>query len=145
MPWNEELAVAYQILGGIPARQIDLDGIVTKEGDKNFCGTVACGVGWLAMHPRYRERGFKPRLHGACWYCEMPNGEESIGYATVAAEMLGITWDDASELFMPTGYKSEYDPPPGDHRMDHKKLLLARIKNYLYKPTPKMNPENFRR
>lgn len=144
MPWNNELAIAYQILGGIPARQIDLDDIVTREGDENFCGTIACGVGWLAMHPRYRERGFKPRLQGQCWFCEMPGGEESIGYATVAAKMLGITWDDAYELFTPATMVSDYDPP-GAHRMGHKKLLLARIKNYLYKPTPKMNPENFRR
>ena len=26
--------------------------------EKNYCGTSACAAGWLAMQPKWRERGF---------------------------------------------------------------------------------------
>lgn len=136
MPKNAELVAAYQILGGIPDEQIDLGNIITEPGrtvgGRPFCGTVACGVGWLLMHPRYIERGFGVRRgkwhtefktpHWSEWHDEL--------YTSVASKMFDIDEDTAFELFCHTALNSKYNPATCVVMTD-KQLLLARIRNYL--------------
>lgn len=152
MPKNAELVAAYQILGGIPDKQIDLKDIVSRPGitvnGRPFCGTVACGVGWLLMHPRYTSRGFGVRNEYCSCVFKLPGSRKykSVDYTRVAAAMLGIDMGTAYELFMPRGgmNRSAYDPRY-EYGMTDKQLLLSRIRNYLKSPAPKMNPDNFRR
>lgn len=57
-PLNKErIALAHQIIDGIPEEVIDLETYVKKKGRSIGCGTVACGAGWLAMHPAFNEVG----------------------------------------------------------------------------------------
>jgi len=70
---NEEtvelLSVAYSILDGIPRERIDLgtfqydrnrscwtDGPI-RDASEIGCGTLACGGGWISLHPYFQELG----------------------------------------------------------------------------------------
>lgn len=64
-PINKELvADAYEVLSGIPEEFIYLNRFVWSGGfdeaaQKPECGTIACGIGWLAMHPSWRAKGLQ--------------------------------------------------------------------------------------
>lgn len=136
MPRNKELEIAYQILGGIPARKINLSDIIIERGrtvkGKPFCGTIACGLGWLLMHPRYKRRGFgvKPTTWETLFKTPSEPEWKYLRYPYVAAEMFGIPQDDAHAIFATTAYSWDYDPQD-TRKLSDKQLLLARIKNYL--------------
>lgn len=129
MPRNKELEIAYRILGGIPDEQVNLNSVISKPGrtvkGKPFCGTIACGLGWLCMHPRYIKRGFgvryKNKLVVDFKTPSHPNWEDMMDFVMVAREMFGIPSHGALLIFGPT---TRDDKP-------HKAILLERIKNYL--------------
>lgn len=56
---KERLALAYQIIGGIPARAIDLEEVEKQYGKRLDCGTICCSLGWLSLHPTFTELGLK--------------------------------------------------------------------------------------
>lgn len=52
------IELAYQILDGIPEKQISLDytyNEYVQEGD--WDKIIACGAGWLALHPKFQKLG----------------------------------------------------------------------------------------
>jgi hypothetical protein len=64
---RENIAVAYSIIGGIPAKHFDLDSFcstssaTTAEDIVKSCGSTGCTLGWLATHPHFVSQGI--RLH----------------------------------------------------------------------------------
>lgn len=134
MPRNPELEIAYQILGGIPNEQIELYDVIVQAGKtidgKPFCGTIACGIGWLLMHPRFVERGFAVRRKNGWTLYKTPGWKawRPESYTYIASKMFGITQDEAQDLFCTRGC-SGYDPTFSN--MTDKQLLLHRIKSYL--------------
>lgn len=126
----EELRIAYSILDGIPNKRFNLQLIANKTSLD--CGTIACGVGWLALHPRYQARGFR------LWNDRSGSLSESIGvrnirtderwhpfsYNRAASAMLGIPSEDADRLFA-----QEYwtDRNIGND----KRVLLRRLRKYI--------------
>lgn len=65
----ENLKVAYAVMGGIPAKRINLDLYRTKPyacdplpNDKAFlndCGSAGCIAGWLSAHPHFKAQGLR--------------------------------------------------------------------------------------
>lgn len=53
----ELVAKAHEIIDGIPDKVIDLKRFVSQCGESPDCGTIACGAGWLALHPYFKELG----------------------------------------------------------------------------------------
>jgi hypothetical protein len=68
---RERVEAAYQILDGIPEHRIDLYLFTNEEMDSVLrswglerldkvaenCGTLACGAGWLSLHPKFHKWG----------------------------------------------------------------------------------------
>ncbi len=124
MPKFELLKDAYQVLGGIPARQFKLAKIISERGGRDECGTIACGMGWLAIHPRFRKL-MKVRLDPSSTFVYW----RGMGnYKEAASNLFGVDWDVARNLFGPEGHSS-YDKYCPSHKS--KDLLLFRIKSYL--------------
>lgn len=132
----ELLKDAYAILGGIPEAAYNLDSFVTKSGESKSCGTVACGMGWLAMHPQFRALGLgltelysneRPALA-----MSMPTYKgRDVPYTKVAGRIFGVSEMEARGLFSGRTYTDRHH---GDnkHRTD-KQVLLNRIMRLLDK------------
>lgn len=128
---KERLAFAYQVIGGIPEKVIDLERYRSKEGKTLDCGTICCGAGWLALHPVFNELGLTLSASN------FPQTEKTMqDYQNdpedALAEIFGTNafdkyfsprylgkWD--SELV--TQFRNANIRPPTD-----KELLLARLK-----------------
>lgn len=121
-PDYELLKDAYAIFGGIPDTAFHLDRIVRKHGSSKGCGTIACGIGWLAMHPAFNEKGLTLR-HGDELCYQYSSGRSTNSFALAAADIFGITESEGSRLF-----KGVFDD---DHRYIHKNILLNRIMRLL--------------
>lgn len=62
----ERVSLAHQVLSGVPDDQVYL-GSFYPEGQSMsapLCGTIACGAGWLALHPEFQAMGLRV-CHGA--------------------------------------------------------------------------------
>lgn len=62
----ERLSLAFQILGGIPEKRVNLDTFGGTFGDPvdSTCLTIACGGGWLARHPEMQRLGLSICMNG---------------------------------------------------------------------------------
>lgn len=117
-PNYELLRQAYAILDGIPQEVYDLNTVVTKHGNKSVkCGTIACGIGWLSQHPKFKALGLRHTSDGL-YFKRQP-----VSYWTAGARVFGIDEDEAGSLF-----RSTTAP-----RKTHKRILLDRIKIFLGK------------
>lgn len=97
---------AAAIIDGIPPMNFRLSGWY-KDRDKApeaNCGTIACALGWLALHPKFQALGLKPRHN---WLGAVPS---VLHYSPMesAARLFGITHDEAVDLFCVPG-ASTYD------------------------------------
>lgn len=63
----ERVSLAHQILSGIPDGQVHLNSFYAAGTEQNICGTIACGAGWLALHPSFQEFGLRPRVVCGQW------------------------------------------------------------------------------
>lgn len=130
MQFNKEnLVLAHQILDGIPESVIRLDAWCTRRGESKACGTIACGGGWLALHPKFNRKGLvmdnrynEPTLRGGCTpaYVALNTifGAEAANH--LFAHRGGSPWDE--ELL-------ERAKP---RKLSDKALLLARLKKAYY-------------
>lgn len=124
-PNYELLKEAYAIIGGIPARKINLEAIITDRGPSLACGTIACAAGWLAMHPKFKDMGLGLNPHGGGLAV---NGIHTM-FDTAMAQVFGITVGDAMDLFG-TRHFSRFDSDLPQHLGD-KALWKARVKAFL--------------
>jgi hypothetical protein len=133
-PNFELLKEAYAIIGGIPARQLQLHSIVA-ESDESFnsndsktkhCGTIACGIGWLGLHPEFQRRGLKVNKHGDTFF----NGA-GMSYPQAASKLFGIDYDTALDMFSARG--DSPDDTEASEKLSDKQLLQFRIRNFLRK------------
>lgn len=146
------LTKAYEFFKTLPAKQVDMDDIVdTCDIENNNCGTIACGMGWLAVAKPLRDVRLEWQPSG-----DLVKGEwrsqglyirgKAIGYQQAAMRIFSIDADTAKYLFGPTPdadrdttYPREYD-----HRkvvdykgmkrrtkLNHKSELLARMETVL--------------
>ena len=59
------VSLAHEILSGIPEELIQLDHFYApgQSSWTDYCNTIACGAGWLALHPAFQNMGLRPRIH----------------------------------------------------------------------------------
>lgn len=120
-PNYELLKDAYAILAGIPSAAYNLNSIRERRGESLACGTIACGFGWLGMHPQFQALG----LHTA-GYMDLRVRGNTCGVGTAAHKIFGVTVSDGLDLFG-TAYVRRLQ----DAGKSHKKVLLNRIMKYL--------------
>lgn len=66
------------------------------------CGTSACALGWATTMPTFRRLGLRLKQYSGGGYVLMKKGDgETIGSIPAASEVFGITWDQATHLFIP--------------------------------------------
>jgi len=114
---------AYNFLYSIPARSIYLDSICRLEPkiDKvgKGCGAIACGIGWLGLHPKFQKLGLRTqngstRVHG-----------EYEDYDDAAAKIFGISRLEGNYMFAPITQAEKRS------EKSHKQVLLNRIMKFL--------------
>ncbi|MDY7537558.1 hypothetical protein RGU72_04735 [Undibacterium sp. 5I1] len=126
-PNFELLKDAYAIIDGIPDKQFDLDRVVSKGyAKKADCNTIACAIGFLAMHPQFNALGLSYSPPNGLQF----KGRQLDSYKTVISKVFGVSEDDARNLFG-AAYSSDYDPPFSDR--SHKKLWQHRVMRFLEK------------
>jgi hypothetical protein len=116
-PNFELLKDAYEIIDGIPAENIDLDNWRARDNGMN-CGTVACTIGWLTLHPKFQALGL--RYDGAQPGYDMIAVGDERGYAALE-KLFGINSTIAWALFRPAHTT----------KRSHKKIALKRIRDFL--------------
>lgn len=129
-PNFELLKDAYQIIGGIPAKAFNLDEIVKSQGKSLTCGTIACAIGWLSMHPIFSEilKAKKRKQGGFNWIVK---GVPEDYYADAAAFTFNISVKDARNLFT-FRYGSDFDDRiPNVRKISDKALFLKRMEMFL--------------
>lgn len=128
MFYKERIALAYEILSGIPEDNILLSAYVTEGDGTPTCGTIACGAGWLAMHPAFHAMGL--RLDASRHGLLIPILGEGYG-AKALSSIFGDT-DTFYKLFASRG-RGTWDEKLLQEMgcISDKELLLARLR-YAY-------------
>lgn len=126
-----ELRIAREILAEIPDEKLDLECIANKTF--HSCETIACGAGWLALHPRYQARGFALYDGGAVGICLYEEGRRTqywppAEYGMAMSEMLGLPSEHMETLFSVRGFAPL---EPLCEIVTDKQVLLRRIDNYV--------------
>lgn len=114
----------YAILDGIPKERFDLDRI--SNSHVVTCGTLACGIGWLMLHPKYTTKGFSISSYGDITY-----EGKWVSLGNIGAKIYGISEENVWDIFDSRGHKKRTYDPPRWATMPDKKLLLARMRNFL--------------
>lgn len=112
---------AYNELIKIPEVSIDLDSVcVRNKGGTPTCGSIACGIGWIGLMPKFQKFGIKTTNRDSIQW----NGR-SVDYPVAVVNLFGITESEAYELFS-SSFGSRY--ATGN---THKEILLNRIMKFL--------------
>jgi hypothetical protein len=133
-PNIELLKQAREILAAIPANRLNLSFVAMNQcdgahNDPNHCGTIACGLGWLAMRPEFQALGLCVdedgllRLHSRHQY-----------FGTTAAQLFGMSEEDAGSMFclcMPEE-RMELRDAGADDLHDHA-VLMWRMDKFIAK------------
>ena len=113
------LREAYAIIDGIPDDRFNLR-TYANSTDPNHCGTIACAVGWLAMHPTFNALGLTLRRGEFGDDDPMPFCPEGYDGFSSVARTLGISYGIAYTIFQCRDYP-EYEPE-GSELMTDKQL-----------------------
>lgn len=114
----------YAILDGIPEERFKLQSISNSSYIR--CDTLACGVGWLLLHPKYTSRGYKIDALLVTYRTQY------IHFVEAPMRWYGITRNVALGVFRSrAGLSSSPYDPPNARSLSDKKLLLARMRNFL--------------
>lgn len=102
-PNYELLKDAYAVLAGIPESQIQLDTVITKlgTGKHKQCGTIACGIGWLSLHPSFKKL-LRPEIsQSTCIFWKPVGGGNyrTLLIGNAAAAVFGVSYADGLALF----------------------------------------------
>lgn len=112
---------AYAILDGIPQDAINLNTVIANKTQKDHleCGALACGIGWLSLHPKFNAIGLRAKKIRGSW--ELSYQGRLVNYESAASLVFGITEQQAHKLF-----GAEFTD-----LKQHKGILLSRIRSYL--------------
>jgi hypothetical protein len=136
-PKFDLLRHAAKIISGIPSKRFALDSISdnaldqTQANNPNHCGTVACAIGWLAMHPYMQRRGLglkeapnAPGFFGVAW-----KGGMLSSYSYVGAHVFNITEFEAQALFQPARISERWpELNSNGRRRTDKQIFRARMR-----------------
>lgn len=121
VPNMELLKDAYAILGGIPDSVLNLNTIRSNQPTPEVpeCGSICCGMGWLAQHPDFNKAGLSFNADFDLMY-----KRHQVSYATAAGRLFGVTDIEAESMFGMFHAMGQ---------QSHKKVLLNRIMKVLAK------------
>ena len=124
------LREAYEIIDGIPPERFNLSTVCTgpKAPDPTHCGTIGCAAGWIAMHPKFIERGLSiDRDSTFTWM-----GETESDYSVAMYRVFNLPLPgDARNLFS-TARSSKYDNLKAAKRCrNSKELWQFRVRMFL--------------
>ena len=142
-PDYELIRHAYEVLDGIPAERFDLDHIIelTPSMDvgtfkaRPTCNTLACGMGWLALHPDFKRLGLRLNGHGKLTF---KGFTYAFDYEKAAVKLFNLSWSDDAEAMFAPRFNSLYDKELNvvsrcfdNDKVSDKELLLYRIRRFL--------------
>lgn len=137
----ELLKDAYAIIGGIPDQLINLENIRSHVGPSLDCGTICCGIGWLAQHPQFNALGLELYRHLTIGGMVQLHGQP-IFYREAASRLFGITKIEAAQLFDPVAVLPKLERQR-IASIGHKNELLNRIMKLLESHKAVRHPKYF--
>lgn len=131
----ELLRDAYAIIDGIPDDAIHLNYIVSRRGETPACGTIACTLGFLAMHPQFQALGLGLK-HTLGMQLTMHGHVTS--FRSAAHEIFGLNEAETEAVFGSYGVGA-YDPDlvggfvqsHDGKKPSHKQLFKLRVVEFL--------------
>jgi len=146
----ERLRTLYSIIAGIPEPRLDLerwinDGVEDFKTAATDCGTIACGVGWACLYPKFNREGLRvspsdtPTFNGLLGWPAVEKFFDLTGHearslfsspADSPYEPRTVLWADPNAFFSKTtrvGGRTMHQ-----QRVSDKRLLLMRIRNFLH-------------
>jgi hypothetical protein len=136
MSWPniELLKRAREILATIPAPRLNLSVVALNNedgacNDPNHCGTIACGLGWLAMRPEFQALGLGVDDEGRLLW-----NRKFDYFGTVAAKLFNMTEEDAGSMFClcMTEERMQLQQTGADDVRDHA-VLMWRMDKFIAK------------
>jgi hypothetical protein len=117
---------AYAIIGGIPAKAIDLNDIQLETGESLSCGTICCAAGWLGHHPQFQALGFVTTESGYTFY-----KRRSVPWHEAMAKVFNISESAAIDIFNARRHSDLHQVEDG--LGTDKQVWLRRMRNFLRK------------
>src|SRR3990167_4454422 len=117
--YRNRLLKLAAFLEKLPAEKFDISNWITKLGNKNGCGTVACAVGWC---PKIFPTNVKLLTRVVHFKC---NKESPYGFSG-PAEFFGISVEQSFELFSEDSYQQDRFATPKDVAGKIRLLLLSK-------------------
>ena len=137
MTFNRNLFIhAYEILDGVPEAMINLTSIANAVREAPGCKTIACGAGWLAMHPDFKALGLQlcAMTHSIPGLSFDGRAYEPNQYGSVMAKVFDMPKVYADKIFAPRGRHL------GDASLTDKQELLRRMREYLAERDAEVTP-----
>ena len=105
---RELLRELHAIIDGIPDDRFDLSDIASSESYEDVsadnCGTIACGIGWAALHPTFNALGLTLSRAGN----ELFWKGKVVPWSTAGAKLFKLAPSQAFDLFRPAGICETY-------------------------------------
>lgn len=123
----DRLMNAYEFFKTLPSKQIDMDDVVEKcDVENNNCGTIACGMGWLAIAKpisgmRLEWQESSGPVRGVWRQTGLYMRGKQVSYLQAAKRIFNIDGDTAAYLFGPT--PDAYLPPSDRKQRDQRKVV----------------------
>jgi hypothetical protein len=132
----ERLKQAYAIIDGIPEGNFDLNDIITRRGNTLGCGTIACAMGWLGMHPTFMRKEYEiiDRGDRIYWYKRKTKDTSEVTcslFYEVAADLFNLTHKEACDMFGSSFRKSLPNSFEFYGQDSEKKIWQTRVEDFL--------------
>ncbi len=128
-PNLELLEELYAIIDGIPDKNFNLSTVIKSGGRRATCRTIACAIGWAALHPKFKALGLRFNAQLGV-FTSKTHGAMSIDYETAAEDVFGIEKHRAAHIFG-VRHISMYDDLTDSTILSDKQLFLFRVKQFL--------------
>ena len=127
------LRKAAAIIEGIPNRNFNLNTVMSNHGsrkpEENFCGSIGCVIGWLAMHPEFKELGLELKEYDDRCSPGVTYKGDPVDYRRAASLVFGVSDTNARELFC--GHGGSYFDPPRAFQISSKTIFRNRMVRFL--------------
>lgn len=132
------IELAHQILDGIPEAQLNLRGFYQTSDRTKLTNTIACGAGWLGLHPYWQSLGLRRRGHNVMFVGTSPELlSAQAGYLAMAELLVKRVYVETSnrstdfvKAIFTSRHNSQWDSKLlswHDHSTSDKTLLLDRL------------------
>ena len=121
-PNLELLREAAAIIDGIPAKRFNLNSAHNGHDEPHDCGTVACAIGWLGMHPKFQAIGL--RTSRVTWPGNVMWQGVDTDCFIAAMELFGLSYVEARNTFGPHSARG------GGHKTEFRSRVVKLLESY---------------